>query len=96
MTTATEDQDGECVHALTRRWCGLCNGTVDLQRRQRDLEVERMLELPGWRVSQYGGRCARCRTRYESGTPIRKKTNLDRCPMDSPNWIAMCCAPEGP
>jgi hypothetical protein len=94
MTTATEDLDGECIHLLTRRWCGICNGTVDLMRRERDLAVEELLQHPGWRVANYGGRCARCRTRYEPGTPIRKKTALDRCPPDSPNWVAMCCVPQ--
>lgn len=93
MTTASQDLDGECIHLLTRRFCADCNGTVDLQRKQHDLEVERVLAIPGWRVSMYGGRCARCRTHYGASSPIRKKNGLDRCPEDSPNWIGMCCAP---
>ena len=95
MTTASEDLDQECIHLLTRRFCALCNGVADLKRREHDLDVERVLAIPGWKSSMYGGRCAKCRTHYDSGSPIRKKTNLDRCPADSPNWIAMCCAPEG-
>jgi hypothetical protein len=93
VTTASQDLDEECKHQLTRRFCGLCNGLEDLRRREHDLDVERVLALPGWRVSMYGGRCAKCRTHYGSGSPIRKKNGLDRCPPDSPNWIAMCCAP---
>ena len=94
MTTATEDLDGECKHELTRRFCSLCNGAEDAGRRARDLEVERVLALPGWRLAMYGGKCARCRTRYDPGSAIRRKNALDRCPEDSPNWIGMCCAPE--
>jgi hypothetical protein len=93
MTTASQDLDGECIHLLTRRFCADCNGTADLQRREHDLEVERVLALPGWKLSQYGGRCAKCRTYYTPRSPIRKKNGLDRCPPDSPNWIGMCCAP---
>jgi hypothetical protein len=93
MTTASQDLDEECIHLLTRRFCALCNGVADLQRRERDLEVERVLKLPGWRVAKYNGRCAKCRTWYALSSPIRKKTNLDHCPADSPNWIGMCCAP---
>jgi hypothetical protein len=93
MTTASQDLDGECIHLLTRRFCAHCNGTVDLQRKSHDLEVERVLALPGWFAGQYGGKCAKCRTHYGSGSPIRRKNGLDRCPKDSPNYIAMCCAP---
>lgn len=94
MTSATEDLEGKCIHEITRRFCADCNGTAERFRREHDLEVERVLALPGWRAANYGGRCARCRTRYESGSAIRKKTNLDRCPEESPNWIGMCCAPR--
>lgn len=93
MTTASEDLEEQCKHELTRRFCSLCNGKEDLGRREQDLEVERVLALPGWKAGNYGGRCAKCRTHYNPGTPIRKKNGLDRCPPDSPNWIAMCCAP---
>lgn len=94
MTTASEDLDAECIHQLTRRFCGLCNGTAEKFRREHDLEVERVLALGGWWESIYGGRCAKCRTHYGSGSPIRRKNNLDHCPPDSPNYIGMCCAPR--
>lgn len=93
MTTASQDLDAECIHLLTRRFCADCNGVADLQRRAHGLEVERVLSIPGWKAGNYGGRCAKCRTHYDPGTPIRKKNGLDHCPPDSPNWIAMCCAP---
>jgi hypothetical protein len=100
VTTATEDLDGQCIHELTRRFCSLCNGAEDLGRKEHALEVERVLALPGWREARYGGKCAKCRTHYDPGCAIRKKNGLDRCPEQSPNWIAMCCAPaeedEGP
>jgi hypothetical protein len=94
MTTASEDLESQCKHEITRRFCSMCNGFEDLQRREHDLKVETILKIPGWKASNYGGRCARCRGRYHPGTPIRKKTNLDHCPPDSPNWVAMCCAAE--
>lgn len=94
MTTASEDLNQECRHELTRRFCADCNGTADLQRREHDLEVERVLALDGWFAGKYNGRCALCRTYYHSGSPIRKKTNLDHAPTDSPNWVGMCCAPD--
>jgi hypothetical protein len=93
MTTASEDLDGECRHLLTRRFCADCNGTAERYRREHDLEVERVLALGGWFPAKYGGRCAKCSTRYEPGCPIRKRSGLDRCNAGSASYIAMCCAP---
>lgn len=95
MTTATEDLDDECIHLLTRRFCADCNGTAERFRREHDLEVERVLALDGWFPARYNGRCARCNTRYESGSAIRRKTALDRdISIEQPNFVNMCCAPE--
>lgn len=91
MTTATQDLDEECIHLLTRRFCALCNGTVDLQRRERDLEVERVLALGGWFPARYGGRCAKCGERFSSGCPITKSGQFENR-TGSP-YVAMCCAP---
>ena len=87
--------DEQCIHELTRAFCGICNGTVDRTREEYQQAVEELLATPGWRKAMFGGRCARCRTRYVPDTPIRKKIALDHCPEESPNWVAMCCAPEG-
>jgi hypothetical protein len=86
--------DEQCKHELTRSFCGICNGTVDRLRKEAQQAAEELLSIPGWRKAGFGGRCARCRRRYEPDSPIRKKTALDRCPEESPNWIAMCCAPQ--
>lgn len=94
MTTATEDLDGECIHLITRRFCADCNGTAERFRRERDLEVERVLTLDGWFLGTYGGRCARCSTRYEPRTPVRKRNALDRIGTNPLSYIGMCCAPE--
>lgn len=93
MTTASEDLDGECIHLITRRFCADCNGTVDLQRKQNDLEAERVLALPGWRVAMYGGRCAKSGHRYDPGSPI---AHIDVLGIESStgNWVGACCAPE--
>jgi hypothetical protein len=94
MTTASQDLDETCKHDITRRFCSLCNGLEDLQRRERDLEVERVLALGEWFSAKYGGRCAKCNTRYEPGCPIRRKTQLERTSPNESRWVAMCCAPE--
>lgn len=93
MTTASEDLDGECIHLLTRRFCAHCNGVADLQRKEHDLEVERVLALPGWFAAKYNGRCALCNTYYGSGSPIRRRTGLDRANVGAASWVGMCCAP---
>lgn len=94
MTTASQDLNEQCKHELTRRFCSLCNGKEDLGRREHDLEVERVLALPGWFAAAYNGRCARCNKRYSSGSAVRRKNNLDRCNAGSASYIGMCCAPE--
>lgn len=94
MTNATQDLDGECIHLLTRRFCALCNGVEDLQRRQRDLEVERVLALDDWFAAKYGGQCAIDNRHFHPGTPIRKVTKLDHAANPFGNWVAMCCAPQ--
>jgi hypothetical protein len=93
MTNASEDLDGECIHLLTRRFCADCNGVADMQRKEHDLEVERVLAMPGWFPAKYPGRCAKDNTYYHPGTPIRRKNGLDRCNVGSSSWVAMCCAP---
>lgn len=94
MTTASEDLDGECIHLLTRRFCADCNGKADLQRREHDMEVERVLKLDGWFEAKYNGRCAIDNTYYHSGSPIRRRTRLDHCNVGASSYVAMCCAPE--
>lgn len=87
MTTASEDLDQECIHLLTRRFCALCNGTEDLHRKEHDLEVERVLALPGWFMAKYGGQCAGCGSRFHSGSPISRSEF-------GGSYLGMCCAPE--
>lgn len=94
MTTASEDLDEECRHGITRRFCADCNGTAERFRRERDLEVERVLKLEGWFPARYSGRCAIDNTRYEVSSPIRRKTHLDQCNAGSASYVGMCCAPE--
>lgn len=93
MTTAGKDLDQECIHEITRRFCGDCNGLVDLQRKQNDLESERVLALSGWRVAMYGGRCAQCGRHYDSGSPIAH-INVLGIESSTGNWVGACCAPE--
>lgn len=94
MTTASQDLDDTCKHDIMRRSCSLCNGLEDLRRRERDLEVERVLALPGWFMASYNGRCALCNERYESGSAIRSKTHLERNGPNESRYVGMCCAPE--
>lgn len=85
----------ECIHLLNPAWCADCNGEAAQARKDRDLEIERVLKLPHWVKANYPGRCALCREYYHLSTPIRHKTNLDRVPASHGNWIGMCCAPAG-
>lgn len=94
MTTASQDLDEQCKHEITRRFCSLCNGKEDAGRRERDLEVERVLALPGWFSANYNGRCALCNERYSSGSAIRRKTHLERSGPNESRYVGMCCAPE--
>lgn len=92
MTTASQDLNNQCIHELTRRFCALCNGKEDLRRKERDLEVERVLALGEWFPSLYGGNCANCRERFHSGTPIKPAGQFETASGGA--YIAMCCAPS--
>lgn len=87
--------DEECPHLLNPAWCADCNGTAAQQRADETAERDRVLALEGWRESKYGGNCASCGSRFEEGTPIRRKTRFDSRKDGPPNFVASCCAPAG-
>jgi hypothetical protein len=94
MTSASEDLDQLCKHEITRRFCADCNGTAERFRRENDLEMERVLALGNWFPARYGGRCAGCNERYESGVAIRRATEEEARYTQRGKYFAMCCAPK--
>lgn len=89
------DLDGECVHLLTRRWCGICNPnqSENVAGMSDSKLLDILLTRKGWIASSYPGYCADCGDEYDLGTPICVLDPNGRGD-DRPSWKAMCCANE--